>query len=51
VAVRLESSGALAGTEWQRLAPAVVATEGSLQTLAVRLPAGVTEAYFRLVAE
>jgi hypothetical protein len=51
VAIRLESSGALTGTEWQRLAPAVVATEGSLQTLAVTLPAGVTEAFFRLVAE
>ena len=51
VSVRLESNGALAGTEWQRLAPAVVATEGNLQTLAVMLPAGITEVFFRLTAQ
>lgn len=51
VAVRLESIGILSGTEWQRLAPSVIATEGSLQTLAVTLPADITEAFFRLVAQ
>lgn len=51
VAVRLESIGSLSGTEWQRLAPSVIATEGSLQTLAVTLPADTTDAFFRLVAQ
>ncbi|MFZ9856647.1 MAG: hypothetical protein ACO3I0_16165, partial [Limisphaerales bacterium] len=51
VTVRLEFMSVLGGTEWQRLAPSVVATEGNLQTLAVTLPSGVTEAFFRLVAE
>lgn len=51
VAVHLQSSLILGGTEWQRLAPVVVGTEGNLQTLAVTLPVGITEAFFRLVAE
>lgn len=51
VAVRLESNGALGGTEWQRLAPVVVGTEGNLQTLAVTLPTSLVEAFFRLTAQ